>query len=339
MPSIGEFAGLGGCRFVPRCASATAACAAAPPALEERAGDHAIRCVRDDATPLGDAEAGTEAPPEARAGEAPLLAVADVAKRYRRPGSWLRPGGELSAVSGVSFSIMPGEFVGIVGESGSGKSTLGRLIMGLEAPSAGSILLDGKTLAETGAEWQRRVASIQLIFQDPRSALNPRRRVSSLATQALEARATVRRDRLARAADLLRDTGLSSDMLARYPRQMSGGQRQRVNIARALCAMPRLIVADEIVSGLDVSVQAQILNLLLRLRREYGMALLMISHDLAVIRYLCSRVLVMCRGEVVETGPTEQVFRSPQHEYTRQLLAAVPTEDLTRAWPATVPAD
>ncbi len=333
MPGIGELPALGGCRFVPRCASATAECSSARPALRPDGGKHVLRCVRDNAAPLGEGDDTAEVVPVAAGDATPLLEIDGIAKSYRRPGSWLRPLGEMQAVRGVSFSIMPGEFVGVVGESGSGKSTLGRLIMGLEPASAGRILLDREPLGETAADWERRVANIQLIFQDPRSALNPRRRVSSLVTQALESRPAMRQDRAGRAAALVRDTGLPIDVLTRYPRQMSGGQRQRINIARALCAMPRLLVADEIVSGLDVSVQAQILNLLLRLRREYGIALLMISHDLAVIRYLCSRVLVMCRGEIVESGPTEQVFSSPAHHYTRALIAAVPTEDLTRAWP------
>ncbi len=174
-----------------------------------------------------------------------------------------------------------------------------------------------------------------MVFQDPQSALNPRRRVASLATQALEAagRKITRAERHARALELLRETGLPAELGQRFPPQLSGGQRQRVNIARALCATPRLLVADEIVSGLDVSVQAQILNLLLRLREEHGIALLFISHDLAVVRYLCSRVLVMHRGAIVEQGPTETVFAAPRHAHTRALLAAVPPDDLDRVWP------
>jgi peptide/nickel transport system ATP-binding protein len=180
-----------------------------------------------------------------------------------------------------------------------------------------------------------RIRTVQMVFQDPQSALNPRRRVASLVTQALEAthHETSRGERQARAVTLLREVGLAAELAPRFPPQLSGGQRQRVNIARALCATPRLLVADEIVSGLDVLVQAQILNLLLRLRDTHGIALLFISHDLSVIRYLCSRVLVMHRGEIVEDGATEEVFAMPRHAYTRSLLAAVPPDALDRPWP------
>jgi peptide/nickel transport system ATP-binding protein len=199
-----------------------------------------------------------------------------------------------------------------VGESGSGKSSVARLVMGLERPTAGKIVLDG------GA---------QIVFQDPQSALNPRRRVLSLVTQALEVAGhqVDSGERLRRALDLLEETGLPADCLPRVPSQLSGGQKQRVNISRALCVTPRLLVADEIVSGLDVSVQAQILNLLLRLGRELEFSLLFISHDLAVVRYLCTQVAVMHRGRIVESGETEKVFANPRHEYTRSLLAAVPS--------------
>jgi peptide/nickel transport system ATP-binding protein len=238
-------------------------------------------------------------------------------------------------VHSASFSIAAGEAVGIVGESSCGKSTLARLVMGLEAPSAGRIALDGADVTEPLRSWRRRIELVQMIFQDPASALNPRRRVANLMTQSLESkgRLSSRAERQQRALALLRDTGLPEELLPRFPPQLSGGQRQRVNIARALCADPRLLVADEIVSGLDVSVQAQILNLLLALRREHGVALLFISHDLSVVRYLCERVLVMHEGRIVESGPTEDVFSAPEHPYTRALLAAVPPDDITRPWP------
>ena len=171
-----------------------------------------------------------------------------------------------------------------------------------------------------------------MVFQDPQSALNPRRRVASIVTQPLEAAGQSWEARLARAGLLLREIGLPPETAARFPAQLSGGQRQRVNIARALCAVPRILIADEIVSGLDVSVQAQLLNLLAALRRERGFSMLFISHDLSVVRYLCDRVLVMHRGEVVESGPTEQVFAAPAHDYTRTLLAAVPPDDPAEVW-------
>jgi peptide/nickel transport system ATP-binding protein len=161
-----------------------------------------------------------------------------------------------------------------------------------------------------------------MVFQDPQSALNPRRRVAAIVTQALEAVGADPASRTARAAELLADMGLHPELATRTPAQLSGGQRQRVNIARALCTVPRLLVADEIVSGLDVSVQAQLLHLLQRLRREHRFAMLFISHDLSVVRHLCDRVLVMHRGRIVEQGPIDRIFAAPQHEYTRSLLAA-----------------
>ena len=176
-----------------------------------------------------------------------------------------------------------------------------------------------------------------MVFQDPQSALNPQRSVirADFVTQAMEAlgRRSSYDDRTARARALLTETGLPPDLIERFPAQLSGGQKQRVNIARALCVTPRLLVADEMVSGLDVSVQAQILNLLLDLREELGIGLVLISHDLAVVRYLCSRVLVMRYGEVVEAGAVEEVFGAPQHLYTRALLDSIPPDDLNRPWP------
>ena len=175
-----------------------------------------------------------------------------------------------------------------------------------------------------------------MVFQDPQSALNPRRRVASIITQAMEAgsRHASREERLARTRELLAEIGLSNDFATRLPSQLSGGQRQRINIARALCNIPKILVADEIVSGLDVSIQAQLLNLLARLRAELGFGMLFISHDLSVVRHLCSRVLVMYRGEIVEQGSIESVFAAPQHPHTRALLSSVPPDDPTAAWPA-----
>jgi peptide/nickel transport system ATP-binding protein len=286
-----------------------------------------VRCIVGGAVPT--VEDSVSLPAAAAAvTAAPLLQINGIAKMFQR-GGFLRHDGEW-AVKHVSFSVAAGEFVGIVGESGSGKSTLGRLIMGLERPTAGEILLDGGLLGHGEADWRRRIGSIQLVFQDPRSALNPRSSVLRLVTQPVRDRDT--KDLRERAVELLRDTGLPRDVAARIPSQLSGGQRQRVNIARALCASPRLLIADEIASGLDVLVQAQILNLLLRLRREHGIALLMISHDLSVVRYLCDRVIVMCKGEVVEAGTVEQVFAAPVHPYTRELIAAVPPEDPSVPW-------
>jgi len=333
MPGIGAFGSLPGCRFAPRCPVRDPACAAAPPALAEVAPRHFVRAagaclagpdVAAGCAPLAD-------PPPAAG--APLLSLRGLAKTYpgRRP-LFGAPTPGVAAVLPLDLDLHPGEFVGVVGESGSGKSTLARLVMGLETPSAGRILLDGRDV--TG-DLRARLGTAQMVFQDPQSALNPRRSVLSLVTQALESPLFrgAAPDRAARARELLRETGLPEEVLTRYPPQLSGGQKQRVNIARALCVTPRLLVADEIVSGLDVSVQAQILNLLLDLRARSGIALLFISHDLAVVRTLCDRVLVMHRGAVVEQGATAEVFGAPRHPYTRALLAAVPPEDAARAWP------
>ena len=197
--------------------------------------------------------------------------------------------------------------------------------MGLELKSTGEIRLAGQDVGGWDkAARQLRLRTAQMVFQDPQSALNPRRRVGAIVTQALEAAGIGAAERRSRAADILADLGMPAELADRAPSQLSGGQRQRVNIGRALCLVPKLLVADEIVSGLDVSVQAQLLALLARLRAEHGFALLLISHDLAVVRYLCERVMVMRHGEVVEAGRTDEIFANPQHAYTKELLASVP---------------
>jgi peptide/nickel transport system ATP-binding protein len=336
MPGIAAFADIPGCRFAPRCPVADPACRDALPALRAVAEGHFARC-----SPRcldGHAEEAALKPIIADAAIAtgqPILRLDDVSKIFRGQRGLLNRGRAVVAVRAASLSVAPGEFVGIVGESGSGKSTLARLVMGLEAPSGGRIELAGNAMTQAKTDWAARIRIVQMIFQDPQSALNPRRTIGSLATQSLEAahHAETRAARQARALALLRETGLPEELAPRFPPQLSGGQRQRVNIARALCTTPPLLVADEIVSGLDVLVQAQILNLLLRLRETHGIALLFISHDLSVVRYLCSRVIVMHRGAIVEDGATEQVFSAPSHAYTRSLLAAVPPDALDRPWP------
>ncbi|HTY66134.1 MAG TPA: ABC transporter ATP-binding protein [Alphaproteobacteria bacterium] len=337
MPGLASLGALPGCRFAPRCPTADAACARAVPPLREVDPGHWARCAPAcQLASSGDAPAAPPLATPSRAAAAhPVLEFDHVSKRFRGQRRWFRRTAPVDAVRGTSLAVMPGEFVGVVGESGSGKSTLARLAMGLEAPSSGRIRLDGEDATQPRSSWSRRIATMQMIFQDPLSALNPRRRIESLVTQALEARHghLPRAKRQQRAVELLRDVGLAAELAPRFPPQLSGGQRQRVNIARALCLAPRLLIADEIVSGLDVSVQAQILNLLLRLREEHGIALLFISHDLSVVRYLCDRVLVMYRGEIVETGATARVFDSPGHPYTKALLAAVPPDDASRDWP------
>jgi peptide/nickel transport system ATP-binding protein len=241
----------------------------------------------------------------------------------------------VSAVKDASFSIAENEFVALVGESGSGKSTIAKLLVGLEQPDAGRIVLNGTDLVPASARThQLRAKGLQMVFQDPYSALNPRRRIASIVTQAMEAgsRQASWDERLSRTKELLAEVGMPADLAVRLPGQLSGGQRQRVNIARALCNIPKVLIADEIVSGLDVSIQAQLLNLLVRLRAEFGFAMLFISHDLSVVRHLCSRVLVMYRGEIVEQGPIETVFAEPRHPHTRTLISSVPPDEPGAMW-------
>ncbi|PAU48456.1 ATP-binding cassette domain-containing protein, partial [Streptomyces albireticuli] len=230
------------------------------------------------------------------------------------------------AVRGVSLRVGEGETLGLVGESGSGKSTTARVLAGLRKPTSGSVRFDGRDIARAAVDTRlRRELSreVQLVFQDPYASLNPRRTVEESVTLPLRVHtdldAAARRDR---AAGLLEQVGMSADHLDRYPHEFSGGQRQRVGIARALALRPRLIIADEPVSALDVSVQAQVLNLLMDLRDELGLSLLFVSHDLAVVRHFCDRVAVMRAGTVVESGPRDEVFDDPKAAYTRELLAA-----------------
>jgi peptide/nickel transport system ATP-binding protein len=325
MPGLSARAALSGCLFAPRCPVAEEDCRRIdPPAIPVTAGRLAA-CLHAAATSR--IAAAREAADTTVAGETTLLRVSGLGRRF----------GTHWAVRGAGFTVAQGELVGLVGESGSGKSTVARLVMGLDRASAGTIELGGRDVtAARRADARYRVDWAQMVFQDPQSALNPRRRVADIVTQVMQAgRAhATRAQRLARAEELLAEVGLGPEIAQRTPAQLSGGQKQRVNIARALCAVPRLLVADEVVSGLDVSVQAQLLALLARLRRERGIALLLISHDLSVVRHLCDRVLVMTQGEIVEQGSVEQVFAAPAHAYTRRLLAAVPPDDPDLPWEA-----
>jgi oligopeptide/dipeptide ABC transporter ATP-binding protein len=238
--------------------------------------------------------------------------------------------GPLRAVAGVSLHIAAGETVGLVGESGCGKSTLGRAVLRLEQVTAGRVKLDGQDmLAARGAALARLRAMAQMVFQDPYGSLNPRRRVGSIVAQPLLIAG--RRDATARAAALLADVGLPPDAATRYPHEFSGGQRQRIGIARALALEPKLIICDEPVSALDVSVRAQVLNLLVALQRRHGIAYLFISHDLSVVEHVCDRVMVMYLGRIVETGSRERLWRRPLHPYTQALLASAPLADPQRA--------
>jgi len=329
MPSLRELSHLSGCHFAPRCPAAIAECRRSEPPIISQGANHWAACIRAQVAAQIVAQPALPGVNRDALSAQSMLQVENLHKRYTIARRMLGSATEITAVRNVEFSIAANELVGLVGESGSGKTTLARLLMGLEHPSAGRIVLDGEDVTDCSAQARQvRIASIQMAFQDPQSALNPRRLVASIVTQVMEAgtRPAAWDERLARAKALLGDLGLSGELAMRYPAQLSGGQRQRINIARALCKLPKILVADEIVSGLDVSIQAQLLHLLLGLRDEFRFAMLFISHDLSVVRYLCSRVLVMYRGEIVEQGPTESIFARPQHPHTRALLSAVPVE-------------
>jgi peptide/nickel transport system ATP-binding protein len=257
----------------------------------------------------------------------PLLRVQGLGQRYRLPRERLiGPAPVLQALDGVDFTLQAGRSLGVVGESGSGKSTLARLVMALERPSAGRVCFDGQDLhALAPAALRRARAGFQMVFQDPYGSLDPRRSVGQTVAEPLALTGVAdRAERDRRLAEVLEAVGLRAADAARLPHEFSGGQRQRVAIARALVTRPRLIVADEPVSALDVSVQAQVLNLMLDLQDQFGLTYLFISHDLAVVGLLCDEVLVLQHGRVVEQGPSTQVLQRPQHPCTRRLLAAVP---------------
>jgi oligopeptide transport system ATP-binding protein len=263
----------------------------------------------------------------------PLLSVEHLKVTYPiRSSILLRKIGEKLAVSDVSFEIRPGETVGLVGESGSGKSTIARAVIGLVPSADGVIRFQGQDitgLSKRDIKEMRR--DMQMIFQDPYASLNPRLTVRDLIAEAWRVHpGVVARDRwTANAKELMERVGLNPDYSDRYPHQFSGGQRQRIGIARALALQPKVIICDEAVSALDVSVQAQVLNLLEDLQSDLGLSYLFISHDLSVIEHICDRVLVLNQGVVVEEGTTEQLFENPQDAYTRSLLSAVP---VVRPW-------
>lgn len=259
---------------------------------------------------------------------APVLQVKDLRLTYRKQG-WLRAKQELKALDGVSMSIAKGETLGIVGESGSGKSTLAKAVLGFEKPESGSMFFDGADMLAMNAASLKQIRHrIQMIFQDPYSSLNPRRRIGQSLIEGPVRHGKTVEDARKRASELLALVGLQPSSLDRFPHEFSGGQRQRICIARALALEPEIIVADEAVSALDVTVQAQVLELFQSLQRELGFSMLFITHDLRVASNICNHIAVMSKGQIVETGTAKQVFEAPRHVYTRQLLAALPGREL-----------
>ena len=259
----------------------------------------------------------------------PLLRAEGLVKHFPlQRGFFGRPEKAVRAVDGVSFDIATGETVALVGESGSGKSTVGRLVLRLLEPTAGKVLVDGENIFDLNEARLRALRrSLQIIFQDPFASLNPRMTVGQILAEPLKLHGLADGARSQRVAELLHLVGLGSRHARRYPHEFSGGQRQRIGIARALAVEPRLIVCDEPVSALDVSIQAQVLNLLQDLQRRFKLSYLFIAHDLAVVKHIATRVVVMYLGKIVECGPTRALFAEPRHPYTQALLSAIPVPE------------
>jgi ABC-type oligopeptide transport system ATPase subunit len=259
----------------------------------------------------------------------PLLEVGHLVKTFGRGGGILRAGPVVRAVDDVSFEIEEGETFGLVGESGSGKTTTGRCILRLIEPTSGEVRFKGEdVLRFSRARLREARRDMQIVFQDPYSSLNPRMRVGAIVEEPLIIHGIgAKAQRRERVAQLFEIVGLDAAQITRYPHQFSGGQRQRIGLARALALNPSLVIADEPVSALDVSVQAQVVNLLMDLQKNLKLTYLFIAHDLRLVRHICSRVAVMYLGRIVEMGPTERLFEAPAHPYTRALLSAIPVPD------------
>ncbi|WP_426226511.1 oligopeptide/dipeptide ABC transporter ATP-binding protein [Pseudarthrobacter sp. DSP2-3-2b1] len=254
--------------------------------------------------------------------DGPMLEVKDLVVRY---GRGRKAAAAPAAVDGVSFSIRPGETVGLVGESGSGKSTIGKAILGLQKTAGGTISYQGKDITHAGAAERRALGGeLRAVFQDPNSSLNPRQTIGASLAEPLRLRGVSAGDARAKAGVMLERVGLPREAVDRYPSQFSGGQRQRIAVARALICEPKLVVCDEAVSALDLSTQAQVLNLLADLRDERGLSYLFIAHDISVVQFLAQRVVVLYRGQVMESGPVAAVTESPKHPFTQALVAASP---------------
>jgi peptide/nickel transport system ATP-binding protein len=331
-----------GCKFAARCRYVQDACRETEPGLQGDSLEHAYRCF----FPVGRGEdsdqsakaAVTETAPGMRAaheamanGQVPLLQVDRLVKNFTvTAGAVLqRKIGAVSAVADVSFSVLPGQTFGMVGESGCGKTTVGRLIVGLETATSGVIQLDGEDLAKLNTrERRRRSPKVQLMFQDSYASMDPRMRVGPILREPLAIQGIgSRREQQGKVNAMLDEVGLPRAAVERYPHEFSGGQRQRLGLARALILNPKLLVADEPVSALDVSIQAQILNLMQDLQRDLGLTYLFISHDLSVVRYLSETISVMYLGKLVEVGPSDDVYFHPVHPYTKGLIDTIPIAD------------
>jgi peptide/nickel transport system ATP-binding protein len=323
-----------GCRFAPRCPYKVPICDTEPDLLRTDTGGFS-RCHRHTEIAEGKiawAAATGDIQDVVLQKSEPLLSVRQLTKHFSVRGGLRGVSGTVRAVQDVSFDIMPGETLGLVGESGCGKTTVGRLILRLEEPTGGELRFEGRDISKAGAaEMKAMRRKIQVIFQDPYSSLNPRMTVGQIIGEPLHVYKLVpgRKQEQARVAELLGQVGLRPEMAARYPHQLSGGQRQRVGIARALAMEPSFIVCDEAVSALDVSIQGQIINLLEDLQRRLGLAYLFIAHDLAVVRHISMRVVVMYFGRVMEVADRDAIYREPLHPYTKVLLDAAPVPDPT----------